>query len=440
MAKLSDDQIQRAVDLRRQGWKVREIAQELGVHHSTISRAVAKYQPGGGTKGEPPTDPVDTVMDRTDIDGSLSLLKYDRPATVEELMAAADLDPDVWIPQYVKVNTWEGFYALKTKDGHRKVRLFQTKATFKRIIDEALEEAFRRFVEEHGAKPLPKKVLPQWKRGEYANDEPQLLSWGIYDAHLGMYAWNSEVGASYDMSIARSRICNSIDDVVLEMRPYRIQKAIIPVGNDFLHCDNVRHNTSFGDHHLDVDTRYAKILTAGLECMTYQVERGLEFVEDEIELIWVPGNHDYHASYALTLALQQRYRNEPRIKVDLGANPRKFRMFGGVLIGMEHGQLNPKMVNNLFSTATHKMFSSSTYREFHVGHKHQRNVIEFQSLIPTNGLIVRVHPSLTNTDKWHHDKGFLGEPVKGVEVCRYSETALRGTHLAWARDETHIRR
>jgi hypothetical protein len=441
MAKLSDDQIRRAVELRRQGHKVKEIAQEMGVHHSTISRAVAKYQPMGGTKGEPPSDPVDVVVDRTDIDGTLSLMKYEKPPSVEELMAAAELDPEVWIPQHVKVNTWEGFYKIKDGAGHRKVQLFQTKASFKRIIDEALEDAFRRFVEEHGAKPLPKKALPKWSPGDKVNpDDPEMLTWGIYDAHLGMYAWNSEVDTSYDMRIARNRICNSIDDVVSHMRPYRVRKGMIPVGNDFLHCDNVRNHTSFGDHHLDVDTRYAKILTAGLECMAYQVERGLEFIEDEIELIWVPGNHDYHASYALILALQQRYRNEPRIKVDLSANPRKFRMYGGVLIGMEHGQLNPKMVNNLFSTATHSLFSQSTYREYHVGHKHQRNVIQFESIIPTNGLTVVVHPALTNTDKWHHDNGFLGEPVKAVEVRRFSETALSGTHIAWARDEKHVRR
>jgi hypothetical protein len=338
------------------------------------------------------------------------------------------------------VNTWQGFYALKTKDGHRKVNLYQTKASFKRIIDAALEDAFRRFVEEQGGQPIPKSRLPKWRPGQHVSDTPHMITWGIYDAHLGLYAWNSEVETSYDMNIARNRILNSIDDVALELRHYRVQRALIPVGNDFLHCDSTRNQTSFGDHHLDVDTRYAKILTAGLSCMAYQVERTLEFT-DEVELIYVPGNHDYHASYALVLALEQRFRNEPRVKVDLGANPRKFRMHGGVLIGFEHGQkCQPKQINTIFSTSTINMFSRSTYREFHVGHKHQRNVIDFQSVIPTNGLVVRVHPSLANIDKWHHDLGLVGEPVKAVEVCRYDDVFLRGTHMAWARDEEVARK
>jgi hypothetical protein len=442
MARLTPEKVVKAVDLRRKGKSIPEIAKRFGVHRTTVVRALTKYKPNGGCKGDIPSDPLGEVVDTTDINGEMAITVTDRPVKVDELMRLGGLDPEIWVATHTTLNKWENFYKLKSGDGHRKVPLYQTKVAFKRILDDAVVETLKSWAGKYGGKPIPKRQLPRYKAGAYLNDAPQMLTWGIYDAHLGMYAWNQEVETSYDLAIARNRIANSIDDIAAEVNPYRIRKVIQVVGNDFLHCDSTRNQTAFGDHHLDVDSRYAKIVRSGVHLVIYQTERALEIVgpDGEVEIIWVPGNHDYHASYALAIALEQRFRNDPRVKVDLGANPRKFRTFGGVLLGFEHGQkCRPKQVNNIFSTATIELFTKSTYREYHVGHKHQREVEEFWSLIPTNGLVIRTHPALTNVDKWHHDGGLIGEPVKAVEVCRYDETALRGTHIAWARDERNVR-
>ncbi len=429
-AKLPDETVQEIIRLRRAGFSTREIGSKLKLHHSTVADKVKQFQPHG-VKGEPPPgQPLDVVIDRTDIDGSVDILKLDRPATVEELMELANLDPIRWIPKYYKPNTWQGYYKLKDGNSHRKVQLYQSKVVFERIMCEDLENAILEFVRKH-IKPLPKPTDSRKKsKNGYA------VSWGLWDAHIGMYAWNSEVGADFDVDIAVNRILNSVDDMINELKMYPIKKIWMPVGNDFMHFDNARHTTSFGDHFLDTDTRYARVYLAALKALVYMIEQGLKHLCNDIEIIYVPGNHDVTSSFTLCAALAMRFHKDKRVKVDLGANPRKYRKHGGVLLGFDHGRdCKTQQYSMIFSTEAKDDWSSSTYREIQIGHKHQRWEKMYEGVIPTNGMLLRMNPTLCNVDIWHHKQGLIGEPVKSVEAWRYDEVAYRGSHVTWARDE-----
>lgn len=429
-ARLPNDIIQQIVRLRREGRTTREIADEVGICASTVSRHLKKYSANSGGKGEPPPGrPIGQAIDRTDIDGSVDLLKLDRPATLEELMQMCNLDPSMWIPQWFKPNSWQGYYKVDTPDGHRKVQLYQSKAVFKRIITEEIQAAILEFVQNNVT------AVPAPPRRKKKPAEGFAVSWGIWDAHLGLYAWQSEVGEDFDLSMATNRVLNSIDDMVEELKLYPIEKIWMPVGNDFIHFDSVRNTTTMGDHFLDTDTRYAKVYTAALTCLVYMVQRALELT-DEVDIMYVPGNHDYTSSFTLTAALDQRFRNDPRVKVDLGANPRKYRQHGGVLLGYEHGQkCKANQLSLIFSEECRAQWSESTYREIQIGHTHQRRLKTYEGLIPTNGVTIRTNPTLCNVDKWHHDQGLIGEPVKSVEAWRYDRVAYRGSHSVWARDD-----
>lgn len=473
---MTDERVAQAVEMRRQNLSVREIARMLRVHHTTIVRALKKYQPQGGVPGEPPpVQPLDTIMDKTDIDGSLDVLKHDGFMSPEDMMEALQLDPAIWIPQYFKGNTWEGFYKQRavTRDdvvemvcrieehtgveipphkltdamgkileecnagkGHKKVKLFQSKLNCKRVVTEFEQAAILNFARKHvQPKPPPKKgrkKKPKDKR------EPFMVVWGLWDAHLGLYAWRPEVGADFDVDTAVTRILNSIDDIVQELRFYNIKKILMPVGNDFLHFDSVKMTTTMGEHFLDTDTRYARVFEAGLDCMEYMVFRALEICDD-IELLYVPGNHDYTSAYTLTSCLRRSFKNDKRVKVDIGPNPHKLRLWGGILIGFDHGQIPASRWNTIFAMEAHKEWSRSSYREVQVGHTHQKREVHYEGCIPTNGLTIRTNPTMCNRDAWHHAKGFTGEPVKSVEAWRYDPFSYRGSHVAYVRDVKHPR-
>lgn len=418
--------------LRREGKGVSEIAREVKVHRGTAHRILRQYAEGAGRikpDGEsgPPPDKRGAT-DSLDMDGTCDLVTEDRPATIEEVMAACKVDPKVWVAKHYRPNCWQGFYKLKEGAGHRVVRLFQSRVAFERVMPACMEAAILEFVREHvPAKPL--FVLKPKKADGF------MVSWGIYDAHIGMFAWNEEVGESYDVNIARTRVMNSIDDMVLELAKYPIEKIIMPVGNDFMHFDSVRRQTAFGEHHLDNDSRFAKAYRTALSCLVHMVERALE-ISQKIEVVYVPGNHDITTSFTLCVALKEHFRDTPRVDFDIAACPRKYKQFGGVVILYDHGNdVRPDQYPRIFSQEARKLWAESTYREVQCGHFHQRRERVYEGVVPTNGLLVRTNPALTNTDQWHFKQALIGEPVKSVEAWRYDKIGYRGSHVVWARDE-----
>jgi len=422
---------------------MREIADEMGIHNSTVVRKLRnvgdfpKSQEGNGGEPPPAASELGQVSDRTDIDGSLEVTRLDKPFTVDELRQMAGLDKRLWVAQFHKQNTWQGYYKLATEEGgHQKVNLFQSKATFKRIVDEEVEEAIWKFAQD-AVKPMAKGRIKPTKQGE---GEPFMVSWGLWDTHIGSYAWQDEVGKDFNLEIAENRVMNSIDDMVRELSGHNIKRILMPIGNDYLHFDSVKMTTTYGDHFLDTDTRYAKVFLTGLKCLAYMVERALEICDD-VELIYVPGNHDYTSSFALCACLAQRFLNDDRVSADLGANPRKYRQHGGVLIGYEHGQkLRKDRIPIVFAQEMKKAWAESTYVEMQVGHTHQRAGIKYAATTPHNGVLVRTNPALCNTDAWHHAQGFIGESMPSVEAYRYDEIGYRGSHVTWARDTENARR
>jgi hypothetical protein len=305
--------------------------------------------------------------------------------------------------------------------------------SLKRVISEELENKILEFVREH-VKPLPKPKLPRscltQKPGEF------LVVLGMWDLHLGAYAWNTEVGDNWDVEIACHRAMNAIDDVVKELVGYKVDKIIMPMGGDFLHYDSNRMKTVSGEHHLDCDTRFARVYQAGLRLLAYFIERAADLCTD-VEYIYIPGNHDASVAFTLCSALNERYRNDPRIHIDLGPNPRKYRSYGKTLLGFDHGKIPINQLKMIFAEEACELWSNSRYREFQIGHTHQRRAQEFPGVLPLNGMTVRTNPTLCSHDFWHHNKGLIGEAMRSIEAWRYSKVGYRGSHVAWARDDQH---
>jgi transcriptional regulator with XRE-family HTH domain/UDP-2,3-diacylglucosamine pyrophosphatase LpxH len=436
MPKLSDAEIAQIVQLRQQGKSQRDIAKELGISKGVVWKYLRKYNPyhtstlDNNPDGPPPKGrPLNTIIDNTEGDGSIDILKLERPATPDELMELCHLDPTRWIAQAFRANCWQGFYKLKDGAGHRKVQLYQSRLSCKRVITEELEDAILAFIKENVV-ALPKPPLAELHE---ARQDGQLLVWGLWDAHIGMYAWNSTTRADWDVDIACNRIFNSIDSITSEIAPYNIKTTVMAIGNDFMHFDSVRNTTALGDHYLDIDTRFARVYLAALKCLIYMVERALEF-SDEVRLLYLPGNHDTSVSFTLIAAIVQRFFNDPRVKADLSDNPRKIMLHGGSLIGFDHGAYSQpaRLALNLL-TEEPTLAGRAVYREMQIGHKHQKRETMFHGVTPTNGVLIRMNPSLCCADLWHHQRGFT-DPVKTVEAWRYDENGCRGSHVASAYD------
>jgi len=444
LQKLTADQIREAIELHRQGWTAREIGDKIGVNGSTIHRALKKIEQVGTEKcGPPPDQPVNQIIDKLDIDGTVDILKMDRPLNGEELASLAKVDLRKWVLSSGKLKTWQGTHRVDIIDektgqklaSNKKVQFFASGVGFTRAVSDPLARAIIEFGSQN-VRPLPKLKLGRKKTKK---DGGYAVSWGLWDVHIGMYAWRGETGNDYDVHIAKHRVMNSIDDMVEELSLYPIDRIWMPIGNDYMHYDSVRKMTAQETAPLDSDSRYQKVYETGLNCLAHMINRALELTDD-VRAFYVPGNHDPSSSYGIISALNQRFLNDPRVTFDMDATSRKYASFGGTLLGWEHGK-DLKLTNTFstFSRETRGKWDDATYRELQIGHKHRKDEKWVQGLMSTNELIIRMNPCLCATDAYHYKNGWLGHPIKSVEACRYDRTGIRGSHVVWAKDEERVR-
>jgi hypothetical protein len=432
--RLPDDIQHKIIQLRREGLSYRAIGEQLGINSSTAHKHCKSILPEAGidrATGQIPREELNKpIDDRGPVGGETHILTPDRPRTLEEMYVLFGIDKTKWIPTALRANEWQGFYKLPT-GSHQKVALWQTRVSWKRVVTEYIESAILEFMRENlVAKPAP----PRRVRTTELRRPGFMVSWGLWDTHLGMHAWRGEVGEDYDLKIAARRVFNSIDDMAEELRPYPVSKILMPIGNDFMHFDNAKAQTTFGEHYLDTDSRYGKVYLEALRCLAYMIETALQLT-NHLELIYVPGNHDLATSFTLVAALAQRYRNDARVVADLDFNPRKYRVHGRTLIGFEHGQkCKAQQLALIMAEECREVWSQVKYREIQIGHTHQHREHMYQSVTPNNGVLIRTNPSLCNADAWHHAQGFIGG-TRCVEAWRYDMDGFRGSHATCARDD-----
>lgn len=322
-----------------------------------------------------------------------------RIKTLDEALAAAEVDLDTWEVDRFVVNKWE--VGAKQLDGSIKVEpLFQVKAWLKRKITPSLGLALERLTERLlEAPPLPE---PTYRQNSL---DPHLLEICLFDHHFGKYAWAEETGTDYDIRIAESLYVNAAVDLLTKAGGMAIDKVLLPIGNDFFHINNVEGTTEKGTRQ-DLDTRLPLVFETGAMAVIKAIEKFRQVAP--VHLLWVPGNHDPLTSYFLCKYLEAYYRKNPEVSVDTGPKFRKCFQYGVNLIGYTHGSEEAKRdlpVN--MAAEWPQEWAATQFREWHIGHVHKKAQTSFMAADTWGGVQVRVIPSLCGTDAWHYKKGFV---------------------------------
>lgn len=253
---------------------------------------------------------------------------------------------------------------------------------------------------------------------KYEVQDGLMLELPIMDFHLGKLAWSDETGGSdYDLKLAEKLWRKTVLDLISKSCGFGgIEKVLFPIGQDYFHFDTPGVTTTAGTP-LDSDTRWQKMFCKGVDLLVWTVEQLRKIAP--IEILWVPGNHDQMLSYAATVGLAQRYSKTNSVSVDLSASPRKYRLFGKNLIGYSHGEKEGKRVEGLMQIEAPELWGKSLFREFHMGHLHN------ESSITSNGIIFRRISSITATDSWHSEMGFVGSVRQAQAFIWDKESGLQ---------------
>ena len=209
-----------------------------------------------------------------------------------------------------------------------------------------------------------------------------LAAYPIGDHHVGMLAWDGEVGANYDLDIASDLLRGCFQYLVDANPPCR--QGLIAVLGDFLHVDSWRPETPRGKNLLDTDTRFPPMYETAVAALRFIVDQALakhETVHAIIEL----GNHDPTLAVALAVTLRIAYENEPRVTIDDTFSHFHYFRFHKNIIMTHHGHgrqaSKPENMKGILMEDRREWISECEYFYAYTGHRHHREQKAFGSFV-----------------------------------------------------------
>ena len=332
-----------------------------------------------------------------------------------------------------KTSSWEelaSIHNIKSGEAARSIwkRNRENQETFSSQIPSLMDYIYKG-VNTNTTTPIPpynlsvsdslEKVIKEIKeRPQYAQSvnlsptKSQLLEISFPDLHIGKKAWDEETGDNYDIDIAIQRCKAAIDELISRVDTTKIEKILLPLGNDMLHVDNKAGTTTAGTP-VDADSRFGKMFRTAKE-LVIDIITKLSTIAP-VDVLIVPGNHDEATIYTLGEILDAWYRNEPRVTINNSPKLRKYYQYGKNMVMLTHGDKEKyNELGLIAATEEPMMWGTSKYREVHVGHFHKSKSISYTTGDEYPGFKIRVLPSLSSSDAWHVAQGFIS--MKGAKA------------------------
>jgi len=351
---IADELAQAAADLFLAKGSKRAAAKAAGLSRSAFRNRLKR----AAERGMLPTKPV---MPGFEIKQTSAQLDAGGNVEREWVQQRPEAGPDFALPAG---HILKGVSALTDAEGRT---LYEWKKT--RLDDAtphvvaALEAVFKSYRGKAAPIPPPRR-----------SDADLLSVYPIADLHLGMLSWRPETGEDYDLRIASRRLRDTARRLIAQAPCSR--KAIILNLGDWQHTDDQRNMTPRSGHILDADSRYVKILTAGVRLMIDCIDLALQ--KHELVIVRnIPGNHDPHASIALTVGLANFYARNKRVVVDDDPGEFFFHRFGATLIGAHHGhRARPDRLAMAMAVRRRADWGATRYHYFYFGHIHHESARE----------------------------------------------------------------
>ena len=248
-----------------------------------------------------------------------------------------------------------------------------------------------------------KKIIDDIIGNEFNKDIPinvnedRTMLINIADLHLNKYS------KDYNNEIALERYNQAINYFISNKDS---NNCILVVGEDYFNIDTINKTTTKGTPQ-DTETDIYKMFELGLRNLITQIDKLSENF-DNVKIILIQGNHDKLLSYLLVKAIDQRTFEKNNVSIDSQVSNRKYITVGNSLIGLGHLDTeNKKQKQFLMQNEEKELYGKSKYNYFISGHLHNYSVEEIGGV-----QYIRL-PSLSGTDNWHNEMGFVTS-IKGA--------------------------
>lgn len=341
-----------------------------------------------------------------------------RITSLDQLIKQCKIDLTIWDIDRHVVNKWE----VGVKDETGKIitePLYQVKCWLKKKAAPVLN-----LITQKAA------IIAELKAGDYNKpfevidspdpEEGVMLMINIFDLHFGKLAWHEE-SENYDYKIATSHFKSALADLAKKASGFKIEKILFPVGNDFFNSDTAFPfpATTAGTPQSD-DIRWQQLFREGRKIII----EGINYLSQiaPVEVITVPGNHDFARTFYLGDLLEVVYENSTRVKIDNSPKNRKYFQYGKNLIGLTHGN-EEKYADLALIMATEQphLWADTNFRTWFLGHLHTAKTISYKATEEVKGVTIRNMRSMSGTDAWHHKKGYVGN-IGGADAFIFDKS------------------
>ena len=300
----------------------------------------------------------------------------------KRMLELHNLDPDLWEVYLVRNNLWHS----QRKNDQGRLLLYQSRLTAKPKQNKSITfEDVDKFFENH-------KYQSKINIKKYKDVNAKVLEIDIADLHNGKLPYLDDDTVQDDFYYTLSEILN-------RAQGKNISKIYFTPMGDTSNFDSINGTTTSG-----TPVSNNKTLQTVFDETTTMFIDAIEQLSNiaEVEVLHIPGNHDLGFSYYLVKSLEMYFRKHNGVKIDTDHKMRKFRVIGNTLLGLGHGQISKANNSGWLQVEAREEWGRTKYSEIHYGHFHSQSTIE------KFGTIVKYLPSMSPTDDWHYEKGFVG--------------------------------
>ena len=315
-------------------------------------------------------------------EAKMEALTSSEPKSPEEIIEILNIDITQW-----KLSS----YWNKQMGDHWRVSAMVTKIKDNEIDNVAeLLKGFK-----------PKKYTPS-KRLETPGKVKTAGVLSLQDIHFGKEG-NETIDLDFEETIK--------DLVSRATSAHHLEKIYYVVGGDLINMDTWSGTTTSGTP-LDNCKTATEAYMQAFSAIQWSINYIKQFC-DELQVIYIPGNHDRLSSFHLAHGLSKCF-DDPNILWDVVYLERKVFVYGDNFFAFEHGDVNTKNSLLVYSMEYPKEWGKTLFRTLYTGHYHHKKKIEYITEHENTGFMLKILPSLSRTDYYHYHNKFVGSRRSGV--------------------------
>jgi len=216
---------------------------------------------------------------------------------------------------------------------------------------------------------------------------------------------------------------NSIEYLVAKgFKNYLMEKVVMIIGPDTLNMDTFDGTTTKGTLVENSEMATEAYLKA-FEALAWTIAHVRQFCEN-LEVVFISGNHDRLSSFHLLHALSQTFREWPNTVFNIDYAERKVITYGDNMLCFEHGDVTAKNNPLVYAVEYPQQWGASKHRMLYTGHYHGRKTKEFVTENEENGFVSRIIPALTSSDYYHYHNKYVGNKRSALLHLHESKKGL----------------